>query len=268
MKSSTPCLALAAAAVLAACSNASDGEAVAPEQTERGAETQAAEPAPAPEASASAASGVLPLETGVYVLEGTDCGAPANAGLRIYDGAGISGSSTRVCHAEILSQDGAEFSVSQSCVNTYDGSRTSAPQELRIERSDSFTLVEGDEEGRFRLCPAEELPDYLRERVSNEPPLNDGGASSGEDGAPARENDRKRPRQTAEEAGEPSPGSCYEELGGEGADALVDQCLQISPATRPPCHVQNSCELIRDEIARGCGFGDAQSNPAFCSEYD
>ncbi|WP_157532619.1 hypothetical protein [Hyphomonas polymorpha] len=63
------------------------------------------------------------------------------------------------------------------------------------------------------------------------------------------------------------PASCADELGAEAAQVLVDQCLAISPATRPPCNAQNSCDMIRDEIRRGCGFGDEGGNPAFCSEY-
>ncbi|ABI76870.1 hypothetical protein HNE_0493 [Hyphomonas neptunium ATCC 15444] len=63
------------------------------------------------------------------------------------------------------------------------------------------------------------------------------------------------------------PGTCTDELGAEAAQVLVDQCLAISPATRPPCNAQNSCDMIRGEIRRGCGFGDAADNPEFCSEY-
>ena len=63
------------------------------------------------------------------------------------------------------------------------------------------------------------------------------------------------------------PATCADELGAEAAQVLVDQCLAISPATRPPCNAQNSCDMIRDEIRRGCGFGDAADNPEFCSEY-
>lgn len=63
------------------------------------------------------------------------------------------------------------------------------------------------------------------------------------------------------------PATCAEELGAEAAQELADQCRLISPATRPPCHVQNSCDMIRDEIRRGCGFGDAGDNPDFCADY-
>lgn len=79
------------------------------------------------------------------------------------------------------------------------------------------------------------------------------------------------PEAIVEETAEPEvamePATCAEELGAEAAQILVDQCLAISPATRPPCNAQNSCDMIRDEIRRGCGFGDGASNPEFCSDY-
>jgi hypothetical protein len=48
--------------------------------------------------------------------------------------------------------------------------------------------------------------------------------------------------------------SCREELGRKQASVLVRQCIDISPATHPPCNDQNSCTLIKDEIKRGCEF--------------
>lgn len=63
-------------------------------------------------------------------------------------------------------------------------------------------------------------------------------------------------------------GSCAAEIGADRAGELVDQCLSISPATRPPCNALNSCDMIRDEIARGCSFGDGAGNPDFCAEYE
>ncbi len=70
----------------------------------------------------------------------------------------------------------------------------------------------------------------------------------------------------------PGPGpdsnaeSCRQAVGPERADRLVQECLQVSPATRPPCNVQNSCKLITDEIKRGCALLGSQA-PAFCGEY-
>ncbi len=56
---------------------------------------------------------------------------------------------------------------------------------------------------------------------------------------------------------------CAGEIGQRAADQLVLQCRDVSPATRPPCNVANSCEMIRDEIARGCGMLGADA-PEYC----
>lgn len=57
--------------------------------------------------------------------------------------------------------------------------------------------------------------------------------------------------------------SCSSEVGEAEAQEYVDQCLEVSPATRPPCNAENSCELIWSEIERGCAMlgNDA---PNFC----
>ena len=61
-------------------------------------------------------------------------------------------------------------------------------------------------------------------------------------------------------------GSCSQAVGRERADRLIGECLQVSPATHPPCNAQNSCILIIDEIKRGCALLGNQA-PAFCGEY-
>lgn len=60
--------------------------------------------------------------------------------------------------------------------------------------------------------------------------------------------------------------SCRDDIGDASARLLVRQCIQVSPATRPPCNASNSCEMIRDEIKRGCSFlvGDSEA-PSFCN---
>ncbi len=65
---------------------------------------------------------------------------------------------------------------------------------------------------------------------------------------------------------QPTEGSCLAELGREKAETLSKQCYAMSPATRPPCNIQNSCEMIREELKRGCEFGDTSDNPDYCSE--
>ena len=64
--------------------------------------------------------------------------------------------------------------------------------------------------------------------------------------------------------------SCEEEAGTDLAETYVEQCLEVSPATHPPCHVENSCELIWDEVARGCALLAEDSPelvPDYCAEY-
>ncbi len=61
---------------------------------------------------------------------------------------------------------------------------------------------------------------------------------------------------------------CREEVGEKQAAEYVSQCIQISPATHPPCNEQNSCSLIKDEIKRGCEFAKnspGQAAPVFCT---
>ena len=60
--------------------------------------------------------------------------------------------------------------------------------------------------------------------------------------------------------------SCRETAGAEKAQTLVAQCLEVSPATHPPCNAANACSLIVDEIARGCAMIEKDA-PAFCAHY-
>lgn len=59
---------------------------------------------------------------------------------------------------------------------------------------------------------------------------------------------------------------CSQTAGKQKADEYVQQCLQVSPATHPPCIADNPCELITSEIERGCSMIDKNA-PAFCANY-
>jgi hypothetical protein len=61
-------------------------------------------------------------------------------------------------------------------------------------------------------------------------------------------------------------GTCLNAVGVTRSRQLVNECLQVSPATHPPCNAQNSCSMIVDEIKRGCAL-IGQGAPGFCSEY-
>ena len=51
--------------------------------------------------------------------------------------------------------------------------------------------------------------------------------------------------------------SCETEIGLVAAQRLVQRCIAVSPATHPPCNVQNNCDMIQAEIDRNCQPGDA-----------
>jgi hypothetical protein len=61
-------------------------------------------------------------------------------------------------------------------------------------------------------------------------------------------------------------GTCLNAVGVERSRQLVNECLQVSPATHPPCNAQNACSMIVDEIKRGCALIN-QGAPGFCAEY-
>jgi hypothetical protein len=60
--------------------------------------------------------------------------------------------------------------------------------------------------------------------------------------------------------------TCLQSAGAVKANRLVSECLQVSPATHPPCNAQNSCSLIVSEIRRGCSML-GQGAPGFCADY-
>lgn len=72
-------------------------------------------------------------------------------------------------------------------------------------------------------------------------------------------------RETIRQELTPLPQSCTQERGAQAAAALVAQCLDVSPATHPPCNAENSCAMIQDEIARSCALLEAGKKPAFCA---
>ncbi|MBQ0934293.1 hypothetical protein [Ideonella paludis] len=59
--------------------------------------------------------------------------------------------------------------------------------------------------------------------------------------------------------------SCKAEIGHKAAQKLVQRCIFVSPATNPPCHANNPCALIQEEIARGCAYlAQEKDAPAYC----
>jgi len=48
--------------------------------------------------------------------------------------------------------------------------------------------------------------------------------------------------------------ACRATAGLKFAERLAGQCVAVSPATSPPCHVENSCDMIIGAIRHGCVF--------------
>jgi len=71
-------------------------------------------------------------------------------------------------------------------------------------------------------------------------------------------------RKSAQDEINQKPASCSEERGAAAAAALVRQCIQVSPATHPPCNADNACSMIEDEIHRSCALL-TRDKPAFCA---
>ena len=68
----------------------------------------------------------------------------------------------------------------------------------------------------------------------------------------------------AEPAGEPA--SCLAEVGEARAKRLVERCIAVSPATRPPCNSANPCAMIQGEIDRSCAmYGPDEQKPKECA---
>lgn len=61
------------------------------------------------------------------------------------------------------------------------------------------------------------------------------------------------------------PASCLDDIGPEASARLVERCIAVSPATRPPCNAANPCALIQGEIDRACEmYAPGETRPAEC----
>ena len=58
--------------------------------------------------------------------------------------------------------------------------------------------------------------------------------------------------------------ACRDQIGEAAAARLVQRCIAVSPATRPPCNAANPCALIQGEIDRACTLF-ADDPPAECA---
>lgn len=69
------------------------------------------------------------------------------------------------------------------------------------------------------------------------------------------------------QAGQNDTRPCVQSASKAKSDQYVSQCIQVSPATNPPCNGQNACSMMIDEIKRGCAMIGKDNPPGFCSAY-
>lgn len=59
---------------------------------------------------------------------------------------------------------------------------------------------------------------------------------------------------------------CRDAIGAAASARLVQRCIQVSPATHPPCNAANPCALIQGEIDRSCAmYGPGETKPKECA---
>ncbi|HZV85086.1 MAG TPA: hypothetical protein VFF48_08885 [Brevundimonas sp.] len=79
------------------------------------------------------------------------------------------------------------------------------------------------------------------------------------------------PQEEVDAAVEPSlapagdAATCRDAVGEAASARLVQRCIAVSPATRPPCNALNPCALIQGEIDRACEMFPGGEKPAECS---
>ena len=84
--------------------------------------------------------------------------------------------------------------------------------------------------------------------------------------APPQEEAMSEADTSAAEAVSGAEAACSATLGEAKAAALVKRCIAVSPATHPPCNVQNPCALIQGEIDRSCAmYSPGETKPVECS---
>lgn len=111
--------------------------------------------------------GIYPLTHGFYVADGGDCGSPANAWLREYDGKGISGAATHGCVAKIVEKHGNTYTVDQICTDAGTGIApiSSEMQKIIVKNETRFTQIANGKNFSYHYCTVKKLPLDLKNNL-------------------------------------------------------------------------------------------------------
>lgn len=98
--------------------------------------------------------GQLPIPLGLWVIAGDSCQNPANAGWRVYDGAGLRGASSVRCEIDSTPRQDDGILFSQLCEASYDSEVRATRHRITMTAPRRFTLLEdGEEAGQhFNWC--------------------------------------------------------------------------------------------------------------------
>ena len=126
--------------------------------------------------------------------------------------------------------------------------------------------------GQPQPAPVQAPPADVDTRLSQEPidavPIKAEPTPASAPVAPPKPKTEPKPEPVVSKPAEPvgEPGSCLAEIGEARSKRLVERCIQVSPATRPPCNSANPCEMIQGEIDRSCAmYGPDETKPKECA---
>ena len=113
--------------------------------------------------------GVYRLKPGIYVAAGTDCAAPANAAIRLYDGKGLGTAHTRACKAVVRARKGSNYTVDQTCIDAGAGPAPRVVQRQKVFVHDALNFTQGikGSQADYSYCPVNQLPPALRKAAQS-----------------------------------------------------------------------------------------------------
>lgn len=114
-------------------------------------------------AAGPSTASVLPLNKGLYVDASQTCSDPANAGIRSYNGAGLSTSHTHACKMAVQSKAGNVYTVFQHCIDAGVGPGPVFKETLKIEvvSNSRFRLKQSKSVTTYHYCSPDQLPPGL-----------------------------------------------------------------------------------------------------------
>jgi hypothetical protein len=103
---------------------------------------------------------VLALQHGIYVDQSQRCSNPANAGIKSYDGKGLSTAHTHDCLLSVRSKKRNTYMLTQRCVDAGAGPAPVVREEMEVAviNSRKFIFTQGHQATTFNYCPPSALP--------------------------------------------------------------------------------------------------------------